>query len=211
MVQNSTGKRGRPRAYDPERALTEATDLFWAQGFSGTSLDELSAATKMNRPSLYGAFGDKRALYHATLRRYRLEIGANLARLMETDEPLRDCLGHLYGYALDLYIPETGKPRGCFVISIGVPEAQGDPETLKIVSRAFQAFEKLFERRFRAAIEDGELPVDTDCAMHAKLALSIVFFLSIRSRSGESRATLERFAAFSIDRLVDPRAPGAPL
>ncbi len=52
-------RRGRPRAYQPEIALGKALDLFRKDGFAATSLDDLSAATGMNRPSLYGAFGDK--------------------------------------------------------------------------------------------------------------------------------------------------------
>ena len=52
-------RRGRPRAYEPEVALGKALDLFRKDGFAATSLDELSAATGMNRPSLYAAFGDK--------------------------------------------------------------------------------------------------------------------------------------------------------
>jgi Bacterial regulatory proteins, tetR family len=47
-----------PRAYDTESALRQATEAFWQAGYSGTSLDALSAATGMNRPSLYGAFGN---------------------------------------------------------------------------------------------------------------------------------------------------------
>ncbi len=54
---------GRPRAYDADDALSNATDAFWLGGYSGTSLDTLSDATGMNRPSLYAAFGDKHALY----------------------------------------------------------------------------------------------------------------------------------------------------
>ena len=50
-------RRGRPRAYEPELALARALDVFWKDGFAATSLDDLSAATGMNRPSLYGAFG----------------------------------------------------------------------------------------------------------------------------------------------------------
>src|SRR3954451_6934537 len=64
-------KRGRPRTYDPDLALSRAMDVFWKDGFAGTSLDELSAATGMNRPSLYGAFGDKRDLYIKAYQHYR--------------------------------------------------------------------------------------------------------------------------------------------
>ena len=53
-------RRGRPRAYDPQVALARAAAVFWKAGYAGTSLDDLVAATGMNRPSLYAAFGDKR-------------------------------------------------------------------------------------------------------------------------------------------------------
>src|ERR1041384_4755004 len=69
-------RRGRPRAYEPEVALARALDVFWKEGFAATSLDDLSAATGMNRPSLYGAFGDKRALYIKSYRSYRDEARA---------------------------------------------------------------------------------------------------------------------------------------
>ena len=63
-------RRGRPRAYQPEIALGKALELFRRDGFAGTSLDDLSAATGMNRPSLYAAFGDKHTLYLKALQRY---------------------------------------------------------------------------------------------------------------------------------------------
>ena len=66
-------RRGRPRAYQPEVALGKALDLFRKDGFAATSLDDLSAATGMNRPSLYGAFGDKRGLYLKSYARYRAD------------------------------------------------------------------------------------------------------------------------------------------
>ena len=72
MVQKGESKRrGRPRSYDPEQALQQIMEAFWKTGYSGTSLDDLSAATGLNRPSLYAAFGDKRAIYLKALAHYR--------------------------------------------------------------------------------------------------------------------------------------------
>src|SRR5262249_62099226 len=53
-------RRGRPRGYNPETALRNAIEAFWQTGYSGTSLDDLSSATGMNRPNLYAAFGANR-------------------------------------------------------------------------------------------------------------------------------------------------------
>src|SRR5258708_28769719 len=92
MVQKSPKPRGRPRAYDPDAALAEARDAFWDAGFAATSLDDLSLATGMNRPSLYGAFGDKRQLYLQTIERYRAFARDALKQALAPAPPLADAL-----------------------------------------------------------------------------------------------------------------------
>jgi len=119
-MQSSTKKdsrpRGRPRAYDPEEALARARDTFWRNGYTGTSLDDLSAATGMNRPSLYGAFGDKHALYLQTMDRY-VEAGRSaMDRALQGELPLRDALMRVFDGALGWYLPAHDAARGCLLI-----------------------------------------------------------------------------------------------
>src|SRR5271165_4944941 len=96
--------RGRPRQYDPERALAKAAEAFWKHGYAATSLDDLVAATGMNRPSLYAAFGDKRDLYLKTLMRYQQQSRAIGAQIIADDLPLRVFLKRFYQAAIDLYL-----------------------------------------------------------------------------------------------------------
>src|ERR1700709_2108964 len=63
-------RRGRPRSFLPEEALRQVLETFWSKGYSATTLDDLSQATGLNRPSLYAAFGDKRTLYRTVLMHY---------------------------------------------------------------------------------------------------------------------------------------------
>src|SRR5215475_9183504 len=97
-------RRGRPRAYQPDIALGKALDLFRTQGFAATSLDDLSEATGMNRPSLYGAFGDKRELYIKSYRRYRDDARAAIGDIFREEMPLRKRLERIYAVALDIYL-----------------------------------------------------------------------------------------------------------
>src|SRR5215475_5810980 len=95
-------RRGRPRAYQPEVALARALDVFWREGFAGTSLDDLSAATGMNRPSLYGAFGDKRELYIKSYEAYRDRARVRMSEAFAAELPMRQMLETIYGIALDM-------------------------------------------------------------------------------------------------------------
>ena len=98
-------RRGRPRAYQPEVALGKALDLFRKDGFAATSLDDLSAATGMNRPSLYGAFGDKRELYIKSYQRYRDDARAAMIDIFRDELPIRKRLAaHLCGGARHLSV-----------------------------------------------------------------------------------------------------------
>ena len=64
------GGMARPREFDEAEVLEAALNLFRAKGFDGTTLAELEQATGLGRGSIYGAFGDKRALFLKVLGRY---------------------------------------------------------------------------------------------------------------------------------------------
>src|SRR2546429_1207038 len=61
---------GRPRAFDTDVALERAMHVFWAKGYEGASLSNLTRAMRINRPSLYAAFGNKEQLFSKVLDRY---------------------------------------------------------------------------------------------------------------------------------------------
>src|SRR3979409_1178080 len=107
-------RRGRPRAYEPEVALGKALDLFRKDGFAATSLDDLSAATGMNRPSLYGAVGAKRELYIKSYQRYRADARAAMIDIFRDELPIRKRLERIFAVALGIYLSGDAGPRGCF-------------------------------------------------------------------------------------------------
>jgi AcrR family transcriptional regulator len=182
--------RGRPRAYDPDAALAQATRAFWNSGFSATSLDALSAATGMNRPSLYGAFGDKRALYLAALQRYADAGEAAMHEALDPARPLREGLRRVYEAALRMYFPPHDTPRGCFLIGTAATEAVADDAIRAVLQRALRRFDAAFEARFDAALASGELAAGADPALLARVASAILHTLALRSRAGDSRASL---------------------
>src|ERR1700685_284816 len=73
---------GRPREFDTDQALEQATELFWRKGYEGTSLSDLTDELGITRPSLYAAFGNKETLFRLALDRYEAKAGAYRARAL---------------------------------------------------------------------------------------------------------------------------------
>jgi len=197
-------RRGRPRAFEPDAALARAMDAFWKDGFAATSLDDLSAATGLNRPSLYGAFGDKRALYIRAYRRYREHVREAFAPLFAEAAPLRDKLRRILVAALDLYLGGEEGPRGCFTVLSASSDAVADPEIRKIVVEAIDSSDRAFERLFEAARAAGELPADADPRRLALIASAAIHTLSIRARAGIPRAAIEPIIDDAVQTICGP-------
>jgi TetR/AcrR family transcriptional regulator, copper-responsive repressor len=195
-------RRGRPRAYQPDVALGKALDLFRNDGFAATSLDDLSAATGMNRPSLYGAFGDKRELYIKTYQRYRAEARAAMTDIFRDELPIRKRLQRIYAVALDIYLSGESGPRGCFTVMTAASEAVSDSEIRAMVLEGFSELDQAFAACFRLAKEKGELPASADPVVLAQLASATIHTIAIRARARVPRKELEAIVNGAIDLMV---------
>jgi TetR/AcrR family transcriptional regulator, copper-responsive repressor len=187
MEQNMEGaegkRRGRPRAYDPVAALARARDTLWRHGYSGTSLDQIAAATGMNRPSLNAAFGDKHAIYLATLRDYWQAKFATMDEALAAPD-LRAALLRAYDAALTLYVSEPEGARGCFVVGTAITEALEDEEVRAMSQAGFATLDAKFAARIDQARQAGEIDPQADGAALALLATATMHTLALRARTG---------------------------
>ncbi len=207
MSEQPAKRRGRPRAYDPEVALAKATETFWVQGYAGASLDDLSAATGMNRPSLYGAFGDKQALFSATIDAYMDTSREAMVRAFRAGGTLREALERVYRAALERYLSGDSGGRGCFMISAGLGQALVDPAVRDKIAGGLHELDRGFERLVARAEAAGELPPGADPAVLAKVAGGMLNALSVRARAGETPEQLEAMVQATLDMVCGRRAP----
>ena len=197
-------RRGRPRAYQPELALARALDVFWKEGFSATSLDDLSAATGMNRPSLYGAFGDKRELYIKSYEAYRDRARARMGEAFAANIPMREMLEKIYAIALDMYLSGKDGPRGCFTVMTATSEAVFDPAIRDLVITGLVETDRFFARIFKRARERGELAPSADPQVLAHLASATLHTIAVRARAQVPRAELEGIVKGALDVMCGP-------
>ncbi|HEV6967718.1 TetR/AcrR family transcriptional regulator [Roseateles sp.] len=200
--------RGRPRSFDAAATLAQATLAFWRQGYAATSMDDLGAATGLNRPSLYGAFGDKHALYLQALRLYTEQSNAAMAAALQ-GRPLREGLLRVYDLALQLYYPPDEAARGCLLIGTAATEAPRDEAIRRQLGDSLRSFTAAFETRLKQAVDAGELPAGTDVATRAELASAVLHSMALRARAGDAREALAALARAGVEMVLSPLGTGA--
>jgi AcrR family transcriptional regulator len=194
--------RGRPRQYDPEEALDAAMGVFWAKGYAAASLTDLSEATRMNRPSLYAAFGDKRSIFLRALHRYSARMAVEVGRALAA-EALDAALFDYYARMIDIFLSGEPGPRGCMVATSASVEAPTDAEVQEIVRGSVDRLDAALGDRFRRAADEGLLAGE-EARSRARLATAVLHSLSVRARAGHSRRALRKFARESVALLVGP-------
>lgn len=195
-----TKRRGRPAKYDQDEVLEKAMGVFWQKGLTATSLDELSDAMGMNRPSIYNAFGDKESLYRKSFAAFVKRISAKLDAILDKDLPLKEALLQYYEHVLKEYVQDE-ESLGCFVICTAPVESLAHPSVKKDLHGLIAMVDKKLEKRLLKAQQEGDWPENQDAKQGAKLLHGLQQSIAIRVRGGESKASLTKFYKGSLDLL----------
>lgn len=203
--------RGRPLGFDPDAVLKAVQAVFWNRGYAATSLDDIAAATGLNRPSLYRTFGDKQALYLAALEKSRADASTGLQTLLSRDEPLRPALGRMFAAVAGVYVQGDLGQRGCFLIGTAVTEAVMDPAIRQSLAAALADIDRTFAGRLERARATGELAADADVTDLARLATATLNGMAVRARAGSDAETLMSFGRAYVALVCGPETSAPPL
>jgi TetR/AcrR family transcriptional repressor of nem operon len=175
----------RPREFEAEQVLEQATRVFWTRGFEHSSLDDLCAATGLNRSSLYAAFGDKRALYLKSLARYEAGSVERIRKAFEDRSPRAGLRVFLAGL-IDAIVEGPGR-RGCFIGNCAAEMARLDRAA---AARVKQSLERI-EQTFHAAFANGGV---RDARARARFITAGVQGLRLYGKANPDREALEDVA-----------------
>jgi AcrR family transcriptional regulator len=189
-TKDSRQTRGRPRAFDTEKALDRALHLFWKKGYEGTSLSDLTRAMGINRPSLYAAFGNKEALFRKVLDRYT-NGPASYVRKALREPRARSVAERLLKGAADL-LTGLRHPRGCLMVQGALSCGEEAEPIRKELATSRAAGEAEIRRRLKRAKAEGDLPAHAEPADLARYLATVIHGMSVRAAGGASRAELHR-------------------
>ena len=200
-------ERGRPRIFNEEQALEAALGVFWLNGYQGASLEELTHAMGISKPSLYGAFGNKEQLYLKALERYRDQQLTKHAAAMAAEPELKQAMRmFLRSVASMLTAPES--PGGCMAVNSAVAcDVAALPKSVGVaISRIFEeAVFGLLKQRFDKELQQRNLPKGTSVEQLADYFTVIMSGMAVMAKVGITRKRLFNTIEHSLCVLPDSR------
>lgn len=189
-AKKSVRRPGRPRAFDTDKALDRAVRVFWRKGYEGASLSALTKAMGINRPSLYAAFGDKKALFRKALDRYA-EGPACYLREALSQPTARAVVQRLLHAAAGMQA-DRHNPRGCLLVQGALACGEAAESVRRELNARRAAGETAIRRRLQRAQHEGDLPADADPAHLARYLTTVMQGMAVQAAGGATRAELCR-------------------
>ena len=200
-------ERGRPRQFDRAAALRRAMEVFWARGYEGTSVSDLTGALEINRPSLYAAFGNKEALFREAVELYDHVEGEAARRVLDEAPTARAAVeGMLRENAVSYADP--ARPPGCMIVLAAAVGAAESADVRAFLAERRRDSHEALRSRIQKGIDDGELPPETDAGSLAEFYVTVLHGLSIQARDGATAGALEHTVQHAMRAWDALAAPG---
>lgn len=183
-------------------------EIFWAQGYEATSIDDLTKATGLSRSSLYQAYSSKRGLLDATLGHYVTErVGVMLGALEEEGSGVDDIVQFFEHIAAVTEEYPNRSALGCLLTNTIAEMGNTDPE-VRVKGDAYTTrLKSAFENALAGSASRGELVGDHN-GERAELLATLTLGTFVRTR-GNLEPTGIRALADSVASLVETWRGGA--
>jgi TetR/AcrR family transcriptional repressor of nem operon len=180
----------RPKEFERDAVLDRAMRLFWTRGYEATSIQHLVDRMGIQRGSLYGTFGDKRALFFAAIDRYDRMVTARLLATLDEPASGKEAIRRFFRLKIELSL-ERGRPRGCLVTNSAAELASRDRGTATRVGGVLAKIEAAFHRAVVRAQRAGKIDRARNPRALARFLTSSAQGLSVMAKTFPERAVLE--------------------
>lgn len=185
--------RGRRRSFDRAAALRSAMEVFWAKGYDGSSLTDLTTAMGINPPSMYAAFGSKEDLFREAVALYNASEGTDIWSGIENAATAREAVAKMLQASAEAFY-QPGKPRGCLVVLSALDGGASNAGICDMLRDMRADNVKQLRRRIEWDVAGGKLPDTADARKIATFYCSVQYGMSILARDGATRKMLASVA-----------------
>ena len=194
----------RPRAFEEQEVLDAAIECFWRRGLEATSVRDLCESMGLNQPSLYNAFGGKRALFSKALERYAARSMRERIQRLEHQEAPKAAIEAFFRELIARSLSDPDH-RGCLIVNSALEVAPHDTGLRAVIASYLAEIEGFFRRCLERARADGDIPDSVDPRDTGRLFLGILLGMRVAARAKPERALLEGMVRPALALLDRPK------
>lgn len=195
MRESAKTRTGRPTGTEPaelshkERLLRQGTRQFYANGFNGTTVDGLLAASGVPKGSFYHHFGSKETFGQAVLERYRrFQLDRLASWAARTDLATTDKLTGYFGEMIDRFI-DSGFQRACLVGKFSTEVAATSETFRHQLDDDLRVWHSHLREVLATGQADGDVRTDRSADELADVLLALIqgaFVVALSTRNADS-------------------------
>lgn len=189
----------RPAEFDATEVVHQAMEVFWAQGYTATSIQDLVDSTGVLRGSLYHTFSDKHRLYVLALARYG-ELALRRANeiLAQPGSPI-DGIRQVLMDIVDE--PPQSRSRGSMLCNAIAEVTPQDTEISQVIQSITVQLKALIQAALDGAKNEDILDARKNSAALASYLVSSLQGLCVTAKAGAPRDELENIVDVTMSAL----------
>jgi len=190
----------RPREFDQAKVLDKAMEVFWSQGFAGTSMSDLTIAMGLSKSSLYDTFGSKHALFLASMDHYRDNVSAQIRSVINLNAPARQVIASVVGRSVDRILAPSGR-RGCFLNNSAVEVGPHDEQAAARCAAGLGIMEDTFVQLIERGQKEGSISGNKEARALARFLTSTINGIMVMGKANPDRGALNDIAETALSAL----------
>jgi TetR/AcrR family transcriptional repressor of nem operon len=191
----------RVKLFDENEVLSKAMNLFWKQGYSATSVQDLVSHLGINRASIYDTFGDKNKLFKKSFELYRKQNSEGLIQFFENRPNVKIGFSELFDNAIQEAVSDKDR-KGCFVVNTTTELTPNDESLYQILETNKQDFINIFFEYLKKGKESGQLKSSLDLKSLATLFYTLYNGIRVVSKIRPNKKELTDSIHLAITLLV---------
>ncbi|WP_082673128.1 TetR/AcrR family transcriptional regulator [Paenibacillus senegalimassiliensis] len=193
-------KMSRPREFDYDKVLNQLMLVFWLKGYKGTSLADLVEVSKLKKQSIYGAYGDKHAVFIKALRLYRMQAMDSIQTLLNQEKSAIKTLELWRANLLESGLNDC--PKGCLIVNMALELGEEDPEAKIEIDALFEDSERLLEEVIRRGQENSEITSQFPAKVIAQSLATTQHGIRVLEKTGASPDKIKMILDYSIKSIL---------
>jgi TetR/AcrR family transcriptional regulator, transcriptional repressor for nem operon len=188
----------RSKEFDEKAVLRKAMELFWAQGYEKTSMQDLVDHMGIHRRSIYDTFGDKRSLFLASLNHYEELIVNEMESIISSTSSIKQTIRDVFIFVLNSI---EQYPKGCLSVNAAIELSLLDKEIGRIVTKMFNRTEDMFNNLIKRGQTSGELSKEIDSDITSRFLHNNLVGIRVLIKTNYNKKELEGIITLALSVL----------